>query len=129
MPEYIRYDLQGYIIQKWYSVDQSVVAGLPDILEIPRDIFNFLTKYHKVDNGTVREMTQVEKNTLDATEAQALADAENTRITDLDDKVQIDLSGINLAKIDAVINNIGNLADAKNFLKKLCRYIIKFTAR
>jgi hypothetical protein len=130
MPEYIQYDAQGKIIQKWYSADPSIVVGLSNILEIPRDLFNSLTKYYKVDNGIVREMTQTEKDAFDQEELQAQIEAENKRILDLESKIQdTALSGITLSKIDNAIDNIGSLADAKVFLKKLCRYIIKFIVR
>ena len=128
MPEYIQYDILGKIINKWYSVDPSIVEGRENLLEIPRDLFNSLTKFHKVDNGIIRIMTIDEQNTLIAEENQVIIEAENKRIIDLDSLLQTDLSGLTLTKIDNVINNIGNLNDAKAFLKKLCRYIIKFIA-
>ena len=74
-------------------------------------------------------MTIDEQNALIAEETQAQIDAENSRIQSLDNLLQTDLSGLTLTRIDTVINNIGNLTDAKAFLKKLCRYIIKFIAR
>ena len=127
MPEYIQFNpLTKIIINKWYSADPNIVSGLPNILEIPRDLFNSLTKYHIVDSGQTREMTQIEKDILDQAELQAQIDTENKRITDLDDLLQTDLSGLILTRIDIAINNITNLNDAKIFLKKLCRYIIKF---
>jgi hypothetical protein len=106
-----------------------VVEGRSNILEIPRDIFNALTKFHKVDNGAVRQMTQAEADILITEEIQASAVAENKRVSDLDGLLQTDLSGLTLTKIDQAINNIGSLSDAKVFLKRLCRYILKFTAR
>ena len=114
------------IVDKWYSVDPKVVEGKPNILEIPRVVFNSLTKYYKVSNGQVVKMTQVEKDAVDAAQIQAEIDVENARISKLDNKMDIDLSGITLIKVDTAIDNIGSLADAKVFLKKLCRYIIKF---
>ena len=126
MPEFIQYDLQGRIIKKFYSADPSIVEGLSNILQVERNTFNSLTKYHIVDNGIVRLMTQAEKDALDVEEAQAEIDKENTRIVGLDDLMNVDLSGMILTKVDIAINNIGSLADAKIFLKKLCRYIIKY---
>jgi len=127
LPEYIQYSNEtNRIIQKWYSVDPSAVEGLPNIVKVPRDIFNSLTKYYIVDNGEVREMTQIEKDALDLEETQAQEQAELDRITSLADKIDIDLSGLTLTKVDTAIDNIGDLAGAKTFLKKLCRYIIKF---
>lgn len=130
MPEYIQSNLQGLIINKWYSADPSIVDGLPNILKIPRDVFNALTKYHIVDAGVVREMTQAEKDQLDAWEAQKVIDAENARLVAMDDRIESSiLSGITLTKIDNAIDNIGSLEDAKVFLKKLCRYIVTISNR
>lgn len=129
MPEYIQYDLKGRIIKKWYSVDPSIVEGLLNILIIPRDMFNSLTKFHIVDNDVVRLMTEAEKTILIAEETQAQIEAENKRITDMDGLLQTDLSGMTLSRIDTAIDNIGNLNDAKVFLKRLARFIVKFIAR
>ena len=135
MPEYIQYDLTsspvtGMIIKKWYSVDPSVVDGLPFILKIPRDTFRALTKFHVVDSGAVREMTQQEKDALTAYEQAQAEQAETDRINALDDLIDSgEIPSMVLTKIDNAIDNIGSLADAKAFLKKQCRYIIKFIAR
>ena len=131
MPEYIIYDpLTKLIKEKYYSVDPSIVTGKSNLLEIPRDLFNSLTEYHIVDAGQIRLMTQVEKDVYEQAKAQAIINTENKKINDMDSLIQnIGLQGITLAKIDTTINNIGSLADAKTFLKKLCRYIIKFIAR
>ena len=129
MPDYVRFNpVNGYIIQHWISVDSSIVENEVNVIQIDRNVYQSLTKYHKVDNGMVREMTQTEKDTLLAEEAQAIIDAENARIVSLDDGIE-GLPIMTLTKIDNAINNIGNLNDAKVFLKKLCRYIIKFIAR
>lgn len=126
MPEYIQHNAQGLIIQEWYSVDPSVVEGLQNILKIDRDTFNSLTKYHMVDSGVVRLMTQQEKDIYDAYLAQQADNIETTRINSLDDKISaINVGDFTLTKIDTAIDNISNLDDAKVFLKKLCRAIIK----
>ena len=64
MPEYIQYDEKGIIVKKWYSVDPSIVEGLLNILKIPRDEFKSLTRFHKVQDGKVVEMTQEEKDAI-----------------------------------------------------------------
>lgn len=130
MPDYVTYNLKGYIVDKFISVDPSVVEGRTNLLEITRDEINSLTKFHIVKDGVLRLMVSSEKDTLIAEETQAIIDQENARIMNLDALVEhIDLSGLTLTKVDIAINNIGNLNDAKAFLKKLCRYIIKFIAR
>lgn len=108
------------------SVNTPDYMGRNDVLFDPVLPTGIPLKYLKVDSGQVVEMNQPEKNAIDAAEAQAAVDAENARITSLDDKMDIDLSGMTLTKADNAIDNMGSLADAKTFLKKLCRYIIKF---
>ena len=129
MPEYVRYNQEGIIIQKWYSVDSSEVEGIPSVIKIDRDTFKSLTKYHKVDLNslTVVAMTKDEIDYVDALEKQQAEEAEADRIKAIGDKIDVDLSGVSLTKIDNAIDNIGNLADAKEFLKKFCRFIVKFT--
>ena len=106
MPEYIQYNAQGLIIQKWYSVDPSIVEGLQNILKIDRDTFNALTKYHIVDSGAVREMTQEEKDTYDAYLAQQAELKEKTRLEAMDDVADlIQTSDFTLTKIDTTIDN------------------------
>ena len=128
MPEYVSYNLlNGRIIDRFFSVDQSVVQGRDNIIQISRDEYNSLTKFHKVDSGTVRPMTQAEKDTFLAEEAQALIDAENVRIADIDDKVsKAQVTNFPMVKVDQVIDAISNLAEAKLFLKRLCRYLAKY---
>lgn len=128
MPDYIQSNpVNNRIINRWMSVDPSIVEGLENILLITREEYHSLTKFYLVDNGVLREMNQEEKDALLAEEAQAIIDAENARILNLDDKID-GINGITLVKIDTKIDEIGSLADAKVFLKKLCRYIIKFIA-
>ena len=129
MPEYIQYNAQGLIIQKWYSVDPSIVAGLSNILNVDRDTFRLLTKYWIVDNGILRQMTQGEKDQLDLWEQNQVKQTETNRINDLDTEATSDLSSVVLTKMDNAIGNIGSLDDAKAFLKELCRFIIKHISR
>lgn len=128
MPDYIQHNAQGLITKRWRSVSPDVVSGLQNIAEISRSELESITEYHVYDNG-IREMTQQEKDDYDAWKAQQAADIENARIAGLDDLIEDSgLASITLTKVDTVINNIGDLADAKTFLKKLCRFIIKFIA-
>jgi hypothetical protein len=126
LPDYIQH-LNGKIINKWISIDPSIVESLPNIIQVERSIAESITKFHIVDTGVVRVMTQVEKDALLAEETQTVINAENQRILDLDLKID-NLPTMTLTRVDTAINNIGNLNDAKVFLKKLCRYIIKHIA-
>jgi len=83
MPEYIQYDSKGKITNKWYSVDEKTVVGKENILQVERDTFKTLTKFHKVDSGKVREMTQVEKDVLTAEEVSLKEQLESERIDSL----------------------------------------------
>lgn len=83
-------------------------------------------KYLKVVNGAIEEMSQQEKSVVDAAEAQAVADAETARLSLLDTKISDSkVADFTMTKVDTAIDNIANLADAKIFLKRLCRYIAK----
>ena len=128
MPDYLQSNpLTKRIIKKWISADPSIVENLPNVIQVTRTEAERADKFYLIDNGILREMIQVEKDALLAEEAQAEIDAENSRVTDLDNKIN-DTGGITLSKIDTAIDAIGTLTDAKAFLKKLCRYIIKYTA-
>jgi hypothetical protein len=127
MPDYLKFDPSTKrILNKWLSVDPSVVGGLSEILEISRTVYEALTIYHRVNDAgnAVIEMSQAEKDALNAEIAQAAIDAENARINAIDDTL-VETQTITLPKVEAAINNINNLADAKVFLKRLCRYLAK----
>jgi len=56
MPEYVQSEpnnliVAGMIVDKWYSVDPSVIQGKPNILQVDRALFRTLTKYHKREFG------------------------------------------------------------------------------
>ena len=123
MPDYVEYNGGGKIVNKYRSVDPSLVDG-KTVLEITRSPFDSLTKYFKVENGQLLTMTQAEKDALDAAELQAAIDAENARIAALADKMT-GTQSVSLTKVELAIDNISNLADAKVFLKRLCRYLAK----
>lgn len=128
MPDYIQWNsANGYILHKWFSVDPSTLAGLSNILQISRETYNLLDKFYLVENSKVRLMNQAEIDALLAAETKIAIVAENARILALDNNIN-NVNEITLAKIDAKINAIESLADAKVFLKKMCRYIIKFIA-
>ncbi len=79
-----------------------------------------------MDNGVLRQMTQVEKDALIAEEEQARINHENARILDIDDKVSLArTTDFPMEKVDNAIDAISNLSEAKLFLKRLCRYVAK----
>ena len=86
-------------------------------------------KFLKISSNTVIEMSQAEKDALIASEAQAQADEETAGLATRDDNLVKDRSNINLPKAFNAIDNIGSLADAKVFLKKLVRYLADTRAR
>jgi len=108
------------------SVSTTPYTSRPDAVVNP-DVSAFANvpiKYWKVVAGVVSEMTQAQKDAVDQAEADALAAADLASIQALDDRIDnVDMDVI-LTKADNAIDNIGSLADAKVFLKKLCRYII-----
>ncbi len=78
----------------------------------------------EIVGGVVVEKSQADKDAILAAEAQAAIDAENARITAIDDGLDT-ASSIRLTKVEQRIDNISNLADAKQFLKKLVRYLAR----
>jgi len=87
MPEYLRYNDKGEIIKKYYSVDPSVVKGLK-VIEVPRDVFKNVTKFHKIVDGKVVEMTDEEKAEVIAKEEEQRKKAEAQRIENLEVSVK-----------------------------------------
>jgi len=87
-------------------------------------------QYKKLDKTVITgnrivDWTQQEIDDYEQAIADAIVQAELDRINDLDDEVsKVNLTDITITKVDTAIDNIGSLADAKVFLKKLCRYII-----
>lgn len=72
----------------------------------------------------VVDMTQAEKDAIALAESTAQAQAEAARLTSLDDSITaVDMTGVKLQKVEKAIDKIGNLNDAKIFLKRLVRYI------
>ena len=131
MPEFVIYDsLTGYIKEKYYSVDPSIVEGKANLIQINRDLFNALTEYYIVDAGQVRAMTQAEKDAYDIFKQQEADTVKSARIA-LFDQEMFDSkpSDFPMAKIDSVIDGINNLAEAKVFLKRLARILFKWTSK
>lgn len=90
MPNYIFYDENGTIYKKVYSIsshliDEGLIEGYQRTLKLDRNVIKSLTKFHKVDNGQVREMTQTEKDALLQTEA----DAKKQRLLNAIDKFEV----------------------------------------
>ena len=71
----------------------------------------------------VVDMTQVEVNTKQQAKEDAYEQSRLSIYSSKDDDIAKDRSNISLPKVDKAIDNIGDLNDAKVFLKKLARYI------
>ena len=71
----------------------------------------------------VVDMTQVEVNTKQQAKEDAYEQSRLSIYSDKDTEIVRDRSSINLTKVDSAIDKIGDLNDAKVFLKKLARYI------
>ena len=86
MPNYVFYDKNGLIYKKKRSIsshliEEGLIPGYERTVKV--DDINTITKYHIVDNGVIREMTQAERDTLDQAEAAAQAQVEEQAIQDL----------------------------------------------
>jgi len=118
--DYVCHD-NGAIIGKHSSVDGADLVGC---IKITRSEYEDITRFHKIVDEAVVEMTQDEKDAILQAEADAIALAEASRVTGIDDKMaDYDMSGVKLTRVENAIDNIGNLNDAKKFLKRLVRYI------
>ncbi len=110
------------------SVNTPNYSSRPDVIVNP-DITAFQSvplKYWKHDAGTIREMTQAEKDAVDAAEVAATQAVEDARLLAIDDSIEDALPGdATLAKVDARIDAIASFADLKVLLKKMVRHIAK----
>jgi len=78
----------------------------------------------EIVGGVVVEKSLAAQTAILDAEAQAVIDAENARVEAIDTNLNASQS-IRLTNVENRIDNIGNLADAKVFLKKLVRYIAR----
>jgi len=98
MADYIRFDGNGIITKKYQSVDGADIKDLPDILLVDRATLDLITKFHKVENGQVVEMSQAEKDAV----LQAEANAKRQALLDRIDKYEIS----NLDLLTALVKRI-----------------------
>lgn len=76
----------------------AVCSSRPDALRIDEATYNSITKYHKVVNSEVIEMSQAEKDAID----QAVSDAQTQAIQDALDRFDVS----NLELLTALIQRI-----------------------
>ena len=79
----------GTITSKYRSVDGADLIATGNCIKVTRETLEGITKYHKVENNQVVEMTQAEKDALDQTEAYAqeqalLAQIDKYEVSNLD---------------------------------------------
>jgi hypothetical protein len=91
--------------------------------------YNLSGQFKKIDKSIVSgprviDMTQAEIDAIVAAQAAASAAQAAARLQAKDDSLVEDRSALVLTKADNAIDNIGSLADAKVFLKRLVRYIV-----
>lgn len=105
---------------------------LPNCFEATAQEFQKAQDFYvkvNISNGVgnrVIDWTQAEIDADLAEQAAAQAAAKAAAISALDDKLDsVQVGDMTLAKVDAKIDNISNLTQAKAFLKLLCRAIIK----
>ena len=97
-----------------------------DCIRIPRDSYLTMNNLHKVSGGTsVIPLTQEEKDLLSSISAANSASNETNRILLFDNSISsAKIADATLAKVDAKIDAIASLDDAKTFLKRLARYLL-----
>lgn len=75
MPNYLFYDEQGKIYKKEHSIsshliEEGLIEGYERTVKVDEEIYRVVDKFYLVDNGVLRQMTQVEKDALLAEEAE-----------------------------------------------------------
>lgn len=122
-----RFELRGNPIAGCFYYDAGQSITIEKDAEL-RALHDLPLRYLKVVSGFPVEMTQAEKDTVD-TQLQAAQEAIIlARRQQLGDRIATSsVADFNLTQIDTAIDNIQNLADAKAFLKKLVRGVIKLS--
>lgn len=99
-----------------FVVPETLIGDYRDL--VARNDNRFL----KVEGEALLPMTQAE---IDAIKAQDVLDSQNAELARLSalDNDLASAKTISLPKIEAEIDKISSLSDAKVFLKRLCRYL------
>ena len=106
MPDYVFYDENGKIVKKKSSisshlVDEGLIDGYERALKVDRATYNSLTRWHKVENGKIVEMTQAEKDII----LQAEQNAKDQRKQFVDGiKAKFKAQGFDDEEIDFILN-------------------------
>jgi len=103
----------------------AVCSNDPNALRVSEVVYSSTTQdLNKVVNDAVVNKTQAEIDADVQAQADSVALAETQRQAVKDeDLANIDLSNINLPKVEAKIDAITNIAEMRTFLKRLVRYI------
>ena len=108
----------------------AVCSNNPNLIRITEQEYNDSRLSNKkfdvsvITGSRIIDMTQAEIDAIAQAIFDARALAKSQRFQTLDDKVTNTDMSIPLTKVDNAINNIGSLNDAKDFLRKLVRYIV-----
>ena len=108
--------------------NQGMLANC--IFATPEEWAKSSEQYVKFDGAVISgsrivNLSQAEIDEIVAAEALAVQQAESSRVSALDTVVsESKVADYSMAKVDAAIDNIANLADAKAFLKRLVRAIV-----
>lgn len=121
--DFVCWDNNDNVVSLHKSVDSLDYVNRTDCKKITRSQLESInTRLYKHSSGDIVAKSQAELDVEALAEATAQAQAEATRLSNLDNDL-IKNRNITLTKVDNVIDNIGNLQDAKVFLKRLVRYI------
>jgi hypothetical protein len=122
-----RYEGDGYKLGICEKNNQNIAANC--ILASEQEWSDATGQYKKLNKSIVTgsrviDWTQTEIDDYVQAQADVAAQAKTDKINLLDDELANTDMSVAITKVDNAIDNIGNLDDAKAFLKKLCRYII-----
>lgn len=99
-----------------FRVPQEKIGDYRDL--VARNDSRFL----KVDGDDLLLMTRAEMDAIIAQDAINAKNAELARLAAVDTDIA-SIKTISIPKVEAAIDSISNLNDAKVFLKRLCRYL------
>ena len=127
------HDGQGKITQIEWDADYGAVIQYPnctyyadaEFFVLKSEFQNVPKKHIKWDDGPV-EMSQGEKDAVDAQLAQDAIDSELAQQTAFDDALTYTISGdANLTRFDSYVDSMSSVSDLRGVLKKMARYIYK----
>lgn len=111
MADYIRFDKDGKITNKYPSVDGSDLTG-DDIMKVDRETLDSITRYHKVKDKKIIRITKEEEDAL------VLAETDTIRQKEIDRIDNLEISTKDLADVLVELGIVDKIALTDNIKAK-----------